>query len=969
MRLGNQSPDAMMRLVGAEPRAVGKGEQPLADRTHYFLGNDPSKWQQNVPHFGKVRYEQVYPGIDLVYYDKQGQLEYDFMVAPGADPSVIELAFENVRDVAIDDGALVLRTPAGEVRQQRPVVYQDGATKATGSSVMPAVAAASRHEVTGQFEQTGPHSIRFALGDYDPTQPLVIDPIVEISTLLGGAGADAPVQVKVDQKGAVWVLGSTNSHDFTRADDTSPKGGASNDVNIFLSELTEQRDDQGQPFWTVETFFFGGSDVDVPFSFEFDPTLGSDQILISGETFSTDFVGAPGPEPQMPQGFLFGLTRTPSGESLTPDKGHNPTSGESFEEFLFFKYFGYDLNDVLVFDCGDLRIRLFEGTERFFSDRFDSSSGFNVGSSSGTDVGIEVENASGGFNELFLGIESINTVIKDVTRPILQEDGTKLFYVLMEHGFTSRFAEVNCIEVAPNGDIRVVKKATYASNASDLLREGFKALTSTRSEDDDEGDDKGLVGATAFKAVNTDGTEVFGGGEELGGDLTVFPLQPDNIVNEGPAAALSVSSRVEGKGGGQANPFGTNGVLVTLGDDLRPTLARSIVGSGTDRIVAIERFDDQLRMAGDTDSTDLGLPFRRFGDELTVALAESSAPVKGGVGPDTDVLVWFYEPEEDLTIDAGVFGGPSDETVIDAALDPGGNLVVVGTTDGPYPTTPGAPMATFAGGRTDVFVLKVKPFTVIPDGVLNAASLIQEGDPLHPTAPGSIVSVFGNFAWVSASASTVPLSTELGDVMVTFDGIPAALFAVIYGRDFGLPFDQINAQMPWGVNTDDGVIDVIVIHDDVATAPEQLDIATVSPAIFTFEFGGGPAIVQNFKFEDNDVIDGSFAQPPGSIPGLTTQAAPVGGAIVIFANGLGEPDSPIPDGEAGLRNVPGIRVFVDGVEAPIIGSAVLHQTLVALNQVNAFVPGVEPGEQKSLQIEVNGVRSRPDVFIAVRPAP
>ncbi len=337
MRLGNQSPNAMMRLVGAEPRAVGKGEQPLADRTHYFLGNDPSKWQQNVPHFGKVRYEQVYPGIDLVYYDKQGQLEYDFVVAPGADPSVIELVFENVQDVVIEDGALILRTPSGEVRQQRPVVYQDEATKVPRSSVMPAVAAASPHEVAGRFEQTGPHSIRFSLGEYDPTRPLVIDPIVEISTLLGGAGGDTPVQVKVDQKGAVWVLGSTNSHDFTRADDTSPKGGASNDVNIFLSELTEQRDDQGQPFWTVETFFFGGSDVDVPFSFEFDPTLGSDQILISGETFSTDFVGAPGPEPQMPQGFLFGLTRTPSGESLAPDKGHNPTLGESFEEFLFFK--------------------------------------------------------------------------------------------------------------------------------------------------------------------------------------------------------------------------------------------------------------------------------------------------------------------------------------------------------------------------------------------------------------------------------------------------------------------------------------------------------------------------------------------------------------------------------------------------------------------------------------------------------
>ena len=191
-------------------------------------------------------------------------------------------------------------------------------------------------------------------------------------------------------------------------------------------------------------------------------------------------------------------------------------------------------NDVVVFDCGDLRIRLFEGTQRFFSERFDSSSGFNVGSSSGTDVGIEVENASGSFKELFLGIESINTVIKDVSRPILQEDGSKLFYVLMEHGFSSKFAEVNCIEIAPNGDMRVVKKATYGTNARDFAREQFRALTSSRSEDDDEGDDKGLEGATAFKAINTDATEVFGGGEELGGDLTVFPLQPATLLTKVP---------------------------------------------------------------------------------------------------------------------------------------------------------------------------------------------------------------------------------------------------------------------------------------------------------------------------------------------------------------------------------------------------------------------------------------------------
>ena len=131
--------------------------------------------------------------------------------------------------------------------------------------------------------------------------------------------------------------------------------------------------------------------------------------------------------------------------------------------------------------------------------------------------------------------------------------------------------------------------------------------------------------------------------------------------------------------------------------------------------------------------------------------------------------------------------------------------------------------------------------------------------------------------------------------------------------------------------------------------------------------------MQNLRFEENDVINGSIAQAAGSIPGVTTQAAAVGGIIIVFANGLGPVDGAVPDGEpagADLRRVTGnVRLFIGGVEAEIIDTAVLHPTLVALNQLNAFVPTVEPGDQVSIQIEVDGVLSRADVFIAVRAAP
>ena len=331
-------------------------------------------------------------------------------------------------------------------------------------------------------------------------------------------------------------------------------------------------------------------------------------------------------------------------------------------------------------------------------------------------------------------------------------------------------------------------------------------------------------------------------------------------------------------------------------------------------------------------------------------------------------------------IQAGYIGGFEADRGWDVAVDGDGNAYVAGLTfsrevDG-FPLLIGPDLTfneTLPPGA-NAFVSKIsteipmRDVEVTEHGVTNAASGVQFPDPLHPTTPGSIVSIFGRFAWESANAAAVPLPNELAGVLVTFNGMPASLFAVIRGEDFGLPFDQINAQMPWGVDTASGLVTVVVTHDGESSLPREVQVAPVSPGIFTFEFGTGPAIVQNFKFQDDDVVDGSFALAPDSIPGVETQAAPVGGAIVIFANGLGEVDVPIVDGEAGLRQVTGeVKVLIGGVEAQIIG-AVLHATLVALNQVNAFVPGVEPGDQVSIQIEVNGVLSRPDVFIAVREA-
>lgn len=288
------------------------------------------------------------------------------------------------------------------------------------------------------------------------------------------------------------------------------------------------------------------------------------------------------------------------------------------------------------------------------------------------------------------------------------------------------------------------------------------------------------------------------------------------------------------------------------------------------------------------------------------------------------------------------------------------------------------------------------------DGVVNGATFAGPELEAHASAPGSIISIFGDNMVVSTeSAASIPLPTELGGVRVEFDdGVnepaEAALFVAIRGADFNPPldFDQINAQMPWGLDTSSGFVTATVFTGEKVLSPPRLvPVAEASPGLFTFQFGGGLAAVQNFKLsEENDVIHLSIAQPEGSVcpalgiaPGNCTivdQPAVVGGVIVLFANGLGLLDGPVPTGgvpPAGppLLTVKEVRVFFGNPGNQVQGTTLfsgLQQFLVGLNQINVLVPDVEPGDAVPIQVEVEcedgtTIRSRADVTIAVRAAP
>jgi hypothetical protein len=190
-----------MQLVGANPNPQVAGLDELPGKSNYFIGNDPSQWHTNVANYGRVAYGGVYPGINLVYYGQQRQLEYDFQVAAGADPGRIRLAFPGVLGMELDgQGDLVLHTPGGDVVEHAPVLYQESG--------------GVRQAVAGHYVVQGARQVGFAVGAYDRSQVLVIDPILIYSTYLGGSGHDGGRSIAVDAAGNAYVTGPTGSTDF-----------------------------------------------------------------------------------------------------------------------------------------------------------------------------------------------------------------------------------------------------------------------------------------------------------------------------------------------------------------------------------------------------------------------------------------------------------------------------------------------------------------------------------------------------------------------------------------------------------------------------------------------------------------------------------------------------------------------------------------------------------------------------------
>jgi hypothetical protein len=269
LKQGHTSNVVSMRVVGANLASHAVGLDKQAGVSNYFIGNDPSQWHTDIPNYAQAAYKGVYRRIDLVYHGDQQQLEYDFVVKPGASPGAIRLAFDGTQGKSLDvHGNLVLHTSGGDLVEHAPVAYQ--------------MINGVRHPVASRFVLKHDGEVGFAVGRYDHSRALVIDPVLSYSTYLAGSGSggagDSGFAIAVDAAGNAYVTGSTYSADFPTQNPWQPQAAGQSDA--FVTKLNASGSS------LVYSTYLGGSGNDSGLAIAIDP---AGDAYVAGATASANF--------------------------------------------------------------------------------------------------------------------------------------------------------------------------------------------------------------------------------------------------------------------------------------------------------------------------------------------------------------------------------------------------------------------------------------------------------------------------------------------------------------------------------------------------------------------------------------------------------------------------------------------------------------------------------------------------------
>jgi len=906
-----------LRFAGAAEDPVGRPLEPQKRSTLWLHGREGGSLLEG-RHFGRLRYEGIYPGVDLVYYGREKQLEYDFVLGPQADPGQIRLQFD--AEAALEpDGSLAVNG----FRLATPVVYQPGRN--------------GREFVEGRYALLGDGTVGFELGDYDRSRELVIDPRIGLVSYLGGETTDRIHDVFVTPEGDVWVAGETDSFDFPLPPDAFPNQPAGG-TEIFASKLRRNFDDPQNPVWEIEaTIILGGSANDRADAVSVD---ANGRVYLMGETRSPNFpISNDAMQRSLAGGadaFLTVLRETDFPFFQLAEEGAAP-------EQLGFVNFEIDYSTLLGGAQDEI---VHDGFVAPFAQQPDVPCVAIVGltdSAAFPSTLFSVQTAKGGGADGFFSV-------------FCREPGRPAPYHLTYSSFLGGSREELDARagVAANGSFCIAVR----TSSPGLPAPGFQAAPNGAND----------FYATCHAPIRRTfglpflyrdlGSTYFGGVENetlVGFSVESTAAAPGFrlwALLESPSSDIPVRPDLPAPpaGASTVNPGSRSLLLVGFNGSLDELTNQFwIGGSTTEHGADMAQRGACLAIAGRTRSAD-----------FPVSETFNRRQIRGGA--DTLIAKYCFDDQLRATREySGFFGSTAEDIATAIAIGPDDNEFIAGYVDlNPSgsqvfdPTielevTSNAVQTEYAGGRTEGFLLELFRPRMERRAIVGAADFRE-----RPIAPGQILSLFGTnigpeIALGAQFDTAGRLVTQLGPTRVLFNGTPAPL--VFAAKN------QVSVIAPFFL-AELSSVRIEVEVDGAPSRPITATTAATAPAVFSLsQTGTGQGAVLHQDFSVNG-------------PNNPVRA---GDAVQIYLTGGGQTSPPGVDGEITplrqpfpvLRAQPTVRI--GGANALVLYAGSAPGLLQGVNQINVIVPRDLPANNETpLEISIGGQAIQEGVTIAVR---
>jgi uncharacterized protein (TIGR03437 family) len=898
-----------MRLAGASGEtAVPAGEERLPGTANYFIGSDPALWRTSVPTYAKVRYRGVYKGVDLVYYGSQRQLEYDFLVAPGADPKPIRLRFTGAKSVRLGaDGNLIVAAANGELNFHKPDVYQ--------------VVDGRRKVVEGSFALLTKRTAGFQLGSYDRSKPLVIDPALEYATYLGGSGGDQASAIAVDANGNAYVAGYTLSSDFPvtqGAFETATPAG----FRGYAAFVTKLNPSGTALVYSTYLVASGGSAVANAVAVD-----GSGSAYVVGRA-NTGFPVTPGAFQTTISAGAFVAKLNPAGNALVYSTCLSGT-GWSYE--------GMDSAAAVAVDgAGDAYV----AGASFSSDFPVTAGAFQTKNKAGfaPNAFVSKLNPAGSALVYSTYLGGTGRVVFSIGPQQFAGDGaTGLAVDGAGNAYVAGYAYSNDFPVTA-GAYQTVNRATVPyiggvlativrSNAfvARLNPAGTALVYSTYLG--------GSTGSDSAAGVAVDGS----GNAYIAGAAksTDFP------VTSGAFQATNHAANSSNAFVTKLNPAGSALVYSTYlgGSDLNSAVMNGESTGDSAAGIAVDSTGHAYitGMAGAPDFPVTRGAFQtvsRPGDGRNAYLTELN-------GAGTALVYSTY------------LGGTGGDWGNAVAIDGSGKAYIAGSalsTD--FPVTQGAFQTVnhATGGNGNAFVAKFDLNAILSAPSIAPGGIVPVDSNVGTIQPGEWASIYGtNLADSAETWANGPFPNYLGDTSVTVDGKPAYLTYVSPG--------QINLQVP-----DDPAVGTVsvVVTTGGGSATAKVTLAEFAPAFLLFDTRHVAGVILR---QDGS---GTFGQgegsydllgPTGNSLGFPTVAAKPGDILELFGTGFGPTIPAVAPGQAFSGAAPtanAVSVLINSVSVTPMWAGLSG---AGLDQINLTIPaGLGTGDVP-LVATVGGVQT------------